>query len=124
MRILAALLALSGAAQAQTVSDNALQGKALTVSLTADDQAVNPAGYGVLLITSDNGTATNRTFTLTASSLVGHRITLIFTHATNQAELADTGIQKLSATWSPGQYDTLDLISDGTNWNEVARSNN
>src|SRR5882672_4134775 len=95
-----------------------------TTNLTADNQAVATASYTLIFLTSDNATATNRTFTLTASTIVGHRLTLIWNDGTNAGEIADTGIQKLSATWSPGQYDTLELMSDGTNWIELARSNN
>lgn len=127
-RLMFSLLVLLGfftyPLHAQTVSDVGYAGKSTTVTLTADNQAVDPAGYGVLLLTSDNSTATNRTFTLTASPIVGHRLTLIHTHATNLCELADTGIQKLSATWTCAQYDTLTLVSDGTNWIEVARTDN
>ncbi len=124
--IAAAFLCLnsSGIALAQTTSDTALAGKALTVALIGDDQAVSAAGYGVLLLTSDNTTATNRTFTLTASPLVGHKITLIHTEASDLCELADTGIQKLTAGFTCAQYDTLTLVSDGTNWIEVARADN
>lgn len=38
--------------------------------------------------------------------------------------IADTGIQMLSTAWAGGQYDVLVLWCDGTNWLEVARSNN
>lgn len=97
----------------------------LTVSLTADNTAVDPNGYTLLLISSDNTTATNRTFTLAANANVGAMLYCVFTSgASTTAELADTGIQKLSAAWTPVQYGTLTLISDGTNWIELARSAN
>lgn len=38
--------------------------------------------------------------------------------------IADTGIQMLSAAWAAGQYDVLVLWCDGTNWIEISRSNN
>lgn len=38
--------------------------------------------------------------------------------------LVDTGAVMLSADWTAGQYDTIWLLSDGTNWLELARSNN
>lgn len=38
--------------------------------------------------------------------------------------IADTGIQMLSAAWAGGQYDVLVLWCDGTNWIEISRSDN
>lgn len=99
--------------------------KSQTVSLTADNQVITLTDERLILLSSDNTTATNRTFTLVASSIVGNLVTIIFTSAgATTAEFADTSIQKLSAAWTPQQYDTLTLISDGTNWIEVARSDN
>jgi hypothetical protein len=108
---------------AQTTSDTRLAGLSKTVALIADNQAVTATGVGVILLTSDDATAANRTFTLTASALVGHTVTLIW-NDTDQGEIADTGIQKLSAAWAPATTDTLTLISDGTNWIEVTRADN
>jgi hypothetical protein len=93
-----------------------------SVTLSEDDQAVATAATGNILITSDNATYTNRTFTLTASSVVGHMVTLIFISASNRCQLLEDSTTKLSDDWLPAQYDTLTLISDGTRWIEVARS--
>lgn len=95
-----------------------------TTALTADDQAVTPGKNTVLQLTSDNATATNRTFTLSATGAVTGGIYILVGPATNQCEIAATGIQKLSATWSPTTSDTLTLLFDGTNFLELARSNN
>ena len=94
------------------------------VSLTADDQAVTPGSANVIQLSSDNATDTNRTFTLSATGAITGAIYIIVGPATNGCELADTGIQKLSATWSPTTSDTLTLLFDGTNFIELARSNN
>lgn len=95
-----------------------------TVDLTADDQAVAP-GYGTRIqLTSDNATAANRTFTLSATGAIRGQIYVLIGPATNQCEIAVSGIQKLSATWSPTALDTLTLLFDGTNFIELARSNN
>lgn len=95
------------------------------VYLTADGTAVNPENFTMLLVSSDNTTAANRTFTLNASTVgVGHELMLLFTSGSSTtAELANSGIQKLSAAWTPTQYDSLHLVFDGTNWVEVARKN-
>ena len=95
-----------------------------TTALTADNQAVTPGPNTVLQLTSDNATDTNRTFTLSATGAITGQIYVIIGPATNACEIADTGIQVLSATWSPGAGDTLTLLFDGTNFNEIARSNN
>lgn len=95
-----------------------------TTALTADDQAVTPGSNTVLQLTSDNATAANRTFTLSASGAITGQVYVIIGPATNQCEIADTGIQVLSAAWSPTTGDTLTLLFDGTNFNEIARSNN
>lgn len=93
-----------------------------SVTLSADNQEVATAATGNILLTSDNATATSRTFTLTASSVVGHMITLIFISATNKCELAISSTAKLNDRWAPNQYDTLTLMSDATRWIEVCRS--
>lgn len=38
--------------------------------------------------------------------------------------ITDTGTLHLAGNFAMGQYDSITLLSDGTNWNEVARSNN
>lgn len=94
------------------------------VSLTADNQAVTPGSATRIQLASDNATDTNRTFTLSATGAITGQIYVVIGPATNACEIADTGIQRLSATWSPGVGDTLTLLFDGTNFNELARSNN
>jgi hypothetical protein len=94
------------------------------VSLTADNQAVTPGSANVIQLSSDNATATNRTFTLSATGAITGAIYILIGPASNGCEIAATGIQKLSATWSPGAADSLTLLFDGTNFIELARSNN
>lgn len=51
--------------------------------------------------------------------------TLVLVNTANTTiNIADTGAAKLSAAAALGQYDSLTLISDGTNWIEVSRSDN
>lgn len=108
---------------------NALQGMPLgmltkVVLLVADNTQVDVTGVSLLLLSSDNTTAANRTFTLVASSLVGHRLNILFTVGSSmKAQLADSGIQKLNGAWEPSaQYDMIELVSDGTNWVELSRN--
>lgn len=92
------------------------------VTLSADNQAVATAGYSLIQLTSDNATATSRTFTLTADPVIGHVITCMFMSATNRAELLADSTTKLTGDWRPAQYDTITLVSDGTRWCEVSRT--
>jgi hypothetical protein len=97
------------------------------VALTADNQVVTPGVAARIQLSSDNTTATNRTFTLSATGAVtGQIYVLIAPVATGSflCEMADTGIQVLSAAWSPNASDTLTLMFDGTNFMELARSAN
>lgn len=99
-----------------------------TISLTADNQVVGTTTNAVLSISSDNGTAGNRTFVLTTAES-GRIITLTWT-GTNAGELVDdaansgSGNVRLSATWTPTQYDTIQLLGVGADWHEVSRSDN
>lgn len=95
-----------------------------TTALTADNQAVTPGSNNRIQLSSDNATATNRTFTLSATGAITGQIYILIGPAANACEIAATGIQKLSATWTPSAVDSLTLLFDGTNFIELARSNN
>lgn len=94
------------------------------VSLTADNQAVTPGSGSRIQLASDNATAANRTFTLSATGAITGQVYILIGPASNQCELADTGIQKLAGTWTPGATDTLSVLFDGTNFIEVGRGDN
>lgn len=49
---------------------------------------------------------------------------VLFNSGTNAILIVDTGTTKLSSSYTMGQYDSLHLVSDGTNWIEIGRSNN
>ncbi|TSD48938.1 hypothetical protein FFI94_024210 [Rhodococcus sp. KBS0724] len=62
------------------------------------------------------------------TSIVGHRpgrvVRIIFTNA-NPLPLRDNGTTlNLNGDFSPTTNDVLSLVSDGTNWYEIARSEN
>jgi len=52
----------------------------------------------------------------------GQKITLIATN--NTTTIAVSGVMKLTAAWNPTTNDTLELVYDGTNFLEIARSAN
>jgi hypothetical protein len=93
-------------------------------ALTADNQAVTPGSNNRIQLSSDDATASNRTFTLSATGAITGQIYILIAPASNACELADTGIHVLSAAWSPNASDTLTLLFDGTNFIELARSAN
>ena len=103
----------------------------LDVSLVADNTVIDVSGtantpaYGLVKITSDNTTATNRTFTLTNGGPLGQMIVLtLVSAASTTADLQDTGNVALSAAWQPLQNDTLTLVWQGSTWIELARADN
>lgn len=100
------------------------------VSLTADNQIVTTSTNSYISLSSDNGTAGNRTFVLTGTAQkAGQHLTLEWT-GTNAGELVDdsacngAGNHRLNGTWTPTQYDTLNLHFNGTDWIEDSRSPN
>lgn len=97
-----------------------------TTQLLADDQSiVQEQGQGVLLLTSDDTTAANRTFTIANGNVTGQRLTIVLTSATAAAcQLANSGNVKLSAAWAPAtQYSNITLmwLTGAGVWVEVSR---
>lgn len=52
------------------------------------------------------------------------RLIVLVNVGSNTITLTDTGTLKLSGNIALGQYDSLELISDGTNWIQLATTNN
>lgn len=87
-----------------------------TVALTADGQNVLLMGCSRIDLVSDNTTATSRTFTVEGSTLDGQILELVLiSGASTTCELADSGNMRLSAAWTPLQWDTIVL-----QWSQVA----
>jgi len=61
--------------------------------------------------------------TITAGATAGDLVVLVNTSA-QTINLADSGTLMLTAAAALGQYDTLTLMSDGTNWLELSRADN
>lgn len=104
-----------------------LQSQKLAVSLTADDTTVTVLDRTLIEITSDDTTAANRTFVLTAGLYDGQRLALtLVSDSSTTCQLADSGTVKLSAAWEPLQWDTLHLVysATATAWLELARADN
>ncbi len=93
------------------------------VMLVADSASFTPDTCQLIYVASDSTTTTDRTFTVGGSLVgAGHRLTLQFTAGSSYtAQLANSGNMKLVSDWLPLQYDCLQLMWDGTYWNEIAR---
>lgn len=92
------------------------------VSLTADNQAVTVGNLSFLLLSSNNATATSRTFTLSSGLQDGQILTILIT--ANAAELLDSGNCNLASTFAMGVNDTISLVWYGTTWYERGRADN
>jgi len=105
----------------------ALGESALNVTLTADNQLVNPGRLPFLRLTSDNATSTNRTFLLTSGSVDGQVLSIVLVgSSTNKCELLSSGNVNLAGgTWTASVNDTLTLQWDQLSalWREKGRSN-
>lgn len=109
--------------------NGALRFTGSTVNLIADDTIISTANKTYIRIDSDTGSPTARTIILEQSTVAGHIIILQYVDNTGDCELIDgsscspAGNVRLTANWVPGgQRATLTLISDGTDWLEVARA--
>jgi len=111
-------------------SNNILPGFGLgensnNVSLAADNtQIFVTRNAPFIRLTSDNATATNRTFTLTSGPVDGYvlKICLVGT-GLNKAELLSTGNASLTGTWTAavGDYLTLQWDALSAVWRETGR---
>ena len=92
---------------------------AQTVISPTDGGVITPTGTYQPLSSAGTVTPTIATGAATA----GDTLMLVNTTATT-INIADSGTAKLSAAAALGQYDTLTLLFDGTNWLELDRSDN
>jgi len=68
--------------------------------------------------------APSSTVTATVAAASAGTLLRLVNQGTGTIRIIDTGTAKLSANYDLGQYDSLLLMSDGTNWIEMGRSNN
>lgn len=134
--VMLALLAAPGLAQSGVtnftnlkISGDVTVGDDLT---TAGDLVYPP--NAVVVVTS-GGTVTalsshvplSSTGTVGTASIAGPtagRVLFLVNMANTTITFTDTGTLKLAGNAALGQYDTLTVRGDGTNWIEAARSNN
>ncbi len=97
------------------------------INITADDTNIVPGDRSLLRLLSDNATPANRTFTIDSPATFGQMLILHW-NDTDAGELIDGGDMYLSGDWTPGQDDTITLLSTYTGgthkWVELSRSDN
>lgn len=83
---------------------------------------VTPAGSYQPITAAASGTGTS-TIAGCATETAGERVTFINTSA-NTITFTDTGTLKLAGNAALGQYDSLGVICDGTNWVQTTKADN
>ncbi len=97
------------------------------VTITSDNQLVTVGDASYLRLTSNNGTAANRTITLSDGLGIGQILFIENAGASNSFEVADnaaTNNTNTSAVRAMGPGDVIQLIWNGTDWLEVSFANN
>jgi hypothetical protein len=110
-------------ADAVTASEVVVDGDLILAAQTAisvtNGMTLTPTGSYQLLTSA----AASRAFGAITAADAGTVLTLVNT--VNQTiTITDTGTLKLSGNAALGQYDSITLISDGTNWIELNESDN
>lgn len=104
-------------------------GNQTTIDVTADDQVIDPTGWDIIRLHSDDLTPANRTIVLSAPTEIGQKVMLIAVGADGLVQLPNvSAVDGGSGFVYLGAYDwdsshvneALTLQSDGTNW--VAQS--
>ena len=95
------------------------------VTINADNFVLSMTA-GIMLIDSNDPTASNRTFTIDISTMaVGMPYSLRFAEVgSDQAELLNTGVYFLAGDYRPDRHDMITVYTDGTNVYEMSRSAN
>jgi hypothetical protein len=114
---------------ANLVTGSPLGAVDITVMLTADNQFIMTQGVSLIHLQSDNTTATSRTFTLesglnaTMDPGGNNLLTIIFeSGSSNTCQLVNTGNVKLTADWTPTQWQAISLRWNGQYWVEISRT--
>ena len=92
---------------------------ALSTYITVTTNSYITPTYTLQPLTSADGV-----FTANVAAGVAGRLLVLWNVANTTITISDTGTIMLSAVWAGTQYDTLTLLSDGTNWLEISRSTN
>jgi hypothetical protein len=111
-------VAATGTVQAATVSTAFGQFTAANVLTITQGLTITPASSYQPLASAGNVSTG-----VIATGAAGNILMLVNT-ADTTITISDTGTLKLSGNLALGQFDSVTLISDGTNWVQLATSNN
>lgn len=98
---------------------NTIQGPTRYANITAAASLTVPGAAEVLMVNGTTGPITS----IVATGMGGRRLTLVFSNAT-PPQVTDGSNLLLAGNFVTTQWDTLTLVSDGTNWYECSRSAN
>lgn len=81
-----------------------------------------------LVMISRSASSGVATVNLIGGGSLGQQVTLMYmgpnTGPADSISIANTGdVWTLSSTWTPGKFDTLTLLWNGTHWVEICRAN-
>jgi hypothetical protein len=101
-------------------------GKCDSVTISSDNQNITVENNSCIFLKSDNGTSTNRTFSLSDGLVMGQILVLINIDRDNNddMELPDNVNTKLNGTWQPNRDDSIILMWNGFDWIELSESQN
>jgi hypothetical protein len=101
-------------------------GKCDSVTISSDNQNITVGNNSCIFLNSDNGTSTNRTFSLSDGLVMGQILVLVNIDRDNNddMELLDNVNTKLNGTWQPNKDDTIILMWNGFDWIELSESQN
>lgn len=133
--LLAALLNMPVLAQGISNFSNIVLDFDLVVGddLTVAGDVVNTPGTAIVVTSGSTITPISSYVPITGSTGVGTssiaslqagKLIYVVNMANATITLTDTGTLKLAGNFALGQYDSITLRSDGTNWIEAGRSNN
>lgn len=118
--VTAASLTTTGAASAgtdMTIGDKLSLAEQAVITVTTDME-ISPAGVNQVLACGGDVGTSNVTAGNTGDVVV------LYNRSNCTITLTDTGTLKLSGNAAMGQYDSIILKSDGTNWIQIGESDN
>lgn len=106
------------------VGDNVTVGNVLYLAVGT---AISLTNGGIVTATNTYqpiDAAPSATVTVTVAAGSAGQLLRLINRGTGTIVIVDASTMVLASTYSIGQYDSLLLMSDGTNWIEMGRSNN
>jgi hypothetical protein len=100
-----------------TIGSDLITSKQTAVTVTSGGTITPTGTYQLLTSASTVGTSS-------VAGCTSGRVLVLANSGSNTITLTDTGTLKLGGNAALGATDTLTLICDGTNWNQVSKADN